>query len=420
VAIPERIRTGRYRYLVVAVIWLAFFFGGFDRAAISLLLVDPGFLQDMGLEGNPERQGLLMTFLLLPYALSNILLGPTADRWGPRKVLTLMTGFWSVAAIWMGAIGSYFLMLVGRVVRGTAEGPLFPVANRYIRYWFPLSERGGANAIWTSGQRVGMTLAVPLLSLAIGMWGWRAALFLQASFVLILVVPATWFLTADAPEDMAGIGEKERDYITQNRATETVKSAGGRGDFSGLMRNYRFWLMVTYHFAVLATFAGLTTWLPKYLRDARGFDVGQMVLFTSLPYLGSFLSSLVFGFLSDRIGNRAALCTLSLAGASISIGLAALASDPVMSALLIVLGMIMWGMSPPIFYAIMQRIVPAPIMATGIGIDNGLANFGAAMAPAVIGFLIAATGSYVAGLLFLAGLGLVGAVGAAVLAIQRY
>ena len=32
--------------------------------------------------------------------------------------------------------------------------------------------------------------------------------------------------------------------------------------------------------------------------------MGQMVLFTSLSYLGSFLSSLVFGFVSDRIGNR--------------------------------------------------------------------------------------------------------------------
>ena len=225
-------RMGRFRYLVVAVIWVAFFFGGFDRAAISLLLVDHGFLQDMGLEGSPERQGLLMTFLLLPYALSNILLGPTADRWGPRKVLTLMTGFWSVAAIWMGAIGSYSLMLIGRVVRGTAEGPLFPVANRYIRYWFPPSERGGANAIWTSGQRVGMTLAVPLLSLAIGMWGWRSALFLQAAFILILVVPAIWFLTADAPEDMAGIGARERDYIMEGRATETGKRCGrGRRPF---------------------------------------------------------------------------------------------------------------------------------------------------------------------------------------------
>jgi ACS family glucarate transporter-like MFS transporter len=411
---------GRRRYGVVIVIWAVFFFGGFDRAAISLLLVDPGFLLDMGLEGNPERQGLLMTFLLLPYALSNIVLGHTADRFGPRKVLTLMTGFWSVAAIWMGAIGSYVLMLVGRVVRGTAEGPLFPVANRYIRYWFPPSERGGANAIWTSGQRVGMTLAVPLLSLAIGMWGWRSAFFLQAAFVLILVVPAIWFLTADAPEAMAGIGAKERDYIAENQPAQPVRGAEGSGDFSGLMHNYRFWLMVTYHFAVLATFAGLTTWLPKYLRDARGFDMGAMVLFTSLSYLCSFLSSLVFGFMSDRIGNRAAFCTLSLAGAAISIGLAALAPDPILSALLMLLGMMMWGISPPIFYAIMQRIVPAPIMAAGIGIDNGLANLGAAMAPAVIGFLIATTGSYLAGLLFLTALGLIGAAGAAVLAVQRY
>jgi len=61
-------------------------------------------------------------------------------------------------------------------------------------------------------------------------------------------------------------------------------------------------------------------------------------------------------------------------------------------------------------------------MATGIGIDNGLATFGAAMAPAVIGFLVAATGSYVSGLLFLAVLGvLIGAGGALLLcSIQGY
>ncbi|MEI7671000.1 MAG: MFS transporter [Deltaproteobacteria bacterium] len=413
-------RVGRYRYLVITVIWLTFFFGGFDRAAISLLMVDHGFLRDMGLEGSPERQGLLMTFLLMPYALSNILLGPAVDRWGARKVLTLMTGLWSVAALWMGSIGSYSLMLVGRVARGTAEGPLFPVANRYIRSWFPPSETGGANAVWTSGNRVGMALAVPLLTLAIGMWGWRSALFLQAFFILILVVPAIWFLTADTPAEMAKMGARERDYINEGRAPAAARRAGRGRELSKLLHNYRFWLMVTYHFAVLATFSGLITWLPKYLRDERGFDVGQMVLFASLPSLGSFLSSLVFGFLSDRIGHRALLCTISLAGAAVSIGLAALATGPLVSAWLVVLGMVMWGMGSPVYYAIMQRIVPASIMATGIGIDNGLANFGAAMAPAVIGFLIAATGSYLAGLLFLALLGLIGAAGAAVLAVQRY
>jgi sugar phosphate permease len=413
-------RVGRCRYLIVAVIWITFFFGGFDRTVISLLIVDHGFLRDMGLEGSPERQGLLMTFLLLPYALSNILLGPTADRWGSRKVLTIMTVFWSVAAFWMGAISSYFMMLIGRVMRGTAEGPLFPVANRYIRYWFPTSERGGANAVWTSGNRVGMALAVPLLTLAIGMWGWRSALFLQAVLILILVVPAIWFLTADTPADMVRMDARERNYINEGQAAEAARRKGEGGGLSSLLHNYRFWLMVIYHFAVLATFSGLITWLPKYLRDERGFEVGQMVLFASLPSLGSFLSSLVFGFLSDRMGHRATLCTISLAGASISIGFSALASGPIMSAWLIVLGMVMWGMGTPIYYAIMQRIVPASIMAAGIGIDNGLANFGAAMAPAAIGFLIATTGTYLAGLLFLAVLGLIGATGVAVLAFQKY
>ncbi len=411
---------GKYRYLVVTVIWVAFFFGGFDRAAVSLLLVDHGFLRDLHLEESPERQGLLMTFLLLPYALSNIFLGPAADRYGPRKVLTLMVGLWSVAAVWMGVISSYSLMLVGRVLRGTAEGPLFPVTNRYIRNWFPSSERGGANAIWTSGQRVGMTLAVPLLTLAIGVWGWRSALFLQAAFIVVLALPSVWFLTADAPESMVKVGQKERDYIAAGREAERAKGPGKSGDLSTLLRDYHFWLMVTYHFAVLATLSGLTTWLPKYLREARGFEVGRMVLFTSLPYLGSFLSSLIFGFLSDRIGRRAVLCTASLAGAAVSIGLAALVPNPIISGLLMVWGMVMWGMGSPVYYAIMQRIIPAPIMATGIGIDNGLANLGSAMAPAVFGFLIGATGSYVPGILFLAVLGLIGAGGALVLAIEKY
>ena len=413
-------RVGRYRYLVVAVIWGTFLIGAFDRTALSLLLADPGFLKDMGLETSPERQGLLMTFLLLPYALSNIFLGHTADRWGPRKVLTVMTGLWSGAAIWMGTISSYATMLVGRVLRGTAEGPLFPVANRYIRYWFPPSERGGANAIWTSGMRAGMTVAVPLLTLAMGTWGWRSALFIQAAFILLLVVPGIWFLTGDAPEDLPRVGIRERNYITEGRSAEKGKITGQSADLSSLLRDYHFWLMVTYHFAVLATFAGLTTWLPKYLRDARGFNIRQMVLFTSLPYLGSFLSSLVFGFLSDRIGRRAFLCTLSLAGAALCVGLAGLVRDPIVCGLLMVWGLIMWGIGTPAYYAIMQRIIPAHIMATGIGIDNGLANFGAAMAPAVIGFLIAATGSYLGGLLFIAVLGLIGAAGAAVLALQRY
>ena len=68
----------------------------------------------------------------------------------------------------------------------------------------------------------------------------------------------------------------------------------------------------------------------------------------------------------------------------------------------------------------MQRLVPDRTMATGIGIDNGLSNFGSALAPAIVGFLIGATGSFLAGLLFLAGVGAVGAIAALVLVRKGY
>jgi hypothetical protein len=41
--------------------------------------------------------------------------------------------------------------------------------------------------------------------------------------------------------------------------------------------------MVTDHFAAMSTFAGLITWLHKYMRDKRDFEVDKMVLFSSLP-----------------------------------------------------------------------------------------------------------------------------------------
>ncbi len=413
-------RIGHYRYLVITVAWLALLMSAFDRSNVSLLLADPTFLRDMGLEGSPERQGLVMTALLLPYALSNIFLSPTADSFGPRRVLAVMAGFWSVAALWLGLAASYPMLLAGRFLRGAAEGPLFPIANRYVRNWFPPAERGGANAIWTGGQRLGLALSVPILAAVIGTLGWRASFFLQAGLAALVTLPAVWCLAADRPEATGRVGEAERAHIVAGRRGDGGKAASGKRSLGDLVANHRYWLAVAYHFTSLAVYFGLITWLPKYLKDARGFDVGQMVLFAALPHLLSTAAGLGFGFLSDRFGRRAAVCAISMAGASAAVWLSALAPDPMVSALLMVLGFGFWGAGPPAYYAIMQRIVPSTIMATGIGIDNGLANFGSAMAPVAVGILIGATGSYMAGLLLLAGMGIAGSVAAVVLALQRY
>ncbi len=420
---PAAARTravGRYRYLLLAVLWLAFFVGASDRATVSVLLADASFLQEMGLQGDPRGQGLLMTLLLVPYALSNVFLGTLADAWGPRRVLAGMLAAWAGAAAFMGAAGTLPSLFAGRIARGLAEGPLFPVANRYVRFWFPPRERGRANGIWLTGQRIGSGVAVPLLAAIVALAGWRSAFFLQAALLALFVLPAVWLLAADTPAKARGVGARERAYVEAELAALASAESGGRRGLGVLLGNYRYWLAVSHHLATLAVYNGLGTWLPQYLREERGFDLAQMAFFAALPYLLSTASTFVFGFVSDRFQRRAVFCTVGLAGAALGILLAALAPDPLASAVSLSLGYLFFGAAMPVYYAIVQRIIPGPIVATGIGVDNGLANLGGALAPLAVGFLIAATASHLPGLLLLAAVGLAGSLATAVLAWQRY
>ena len=145
-----------------------------------------------------------------------------------------------------------------------------------------------------------------------------------------------------------------------------------------------------------------------------------MALFASLPYLLSTATTFAFGFVSDRFTRKAPFCAVGLAVAGLGIMLAAYAPDPLLSAILITLGSAIWGIATPAYYAISQRIIPSAIVATGTGIDNGLANLGASAIPLVVGWLIAVTDSYFAGLMLLAFAGFLGALAMVVLALQRY
>ena len=51
---------------------------------------------------------------------------------------------------------------------------------------------------------------------------------------------------------------------------------------------------------------------------------------------------------------------------------------------------------------------------------NGLANGSSAFAPALIGYFIAITGSYIGGLMFLVGLGALGFLCMFILSLQKY
>ncbi|MBS0976415.1 MFS transporter, partial [Serratia rubidaea] len=61
----------------------------------------------------------------------------------------------------------------------------------------------------------------------------------------------------------------------------------------------------------------------------------------------------------------------------------------------------MWGAGAPNIFALLAKATSSQVSATAGGIFNGLGNFAGALAPVLMGALIAASGNMDSGLLFL-------------------
>jgi hypothetical protein len=78
------------------------------------------------------------------------------------------------------------------------------------------------------------------------------------------------------------------------------------------------------------------------------------------------------------------------------------------------------GINIPMSWSILQAIIPSKLVGTAAGLQNGTSQFIAGLAPAIMGYLIGVTGSYLGGLMYLVAWGTIGAACATVLAFRKY
>lgn len=418
------LRPTRQRVILVLILLVTLLIAYLDRVNVSVLLADNAFLTDMGIKGQPVQMGMLMTLFLIAYGISNVFLSPLGDVLGPRKAMCLSILLWC-ASLFLGGIAATFtIMLAARVVLGIGEGMHWPMQSKYVKNWFPPHERGKANAVWVVGLMAGPAIAMPFLTWAIQLFGWRASFFILV-FLGLLPLILLWFWTTDYPHQHKGANKAECELIEAGQKAETeLEAQAGHTTLWENMKvfifNYRFWLVTLYYFCLASIFWGTMAWLPSYLKVARGFSWAAMGAWSSLPYILGIASVLASGYISDKIGRRAPLGIVSMLGASAGIYFGAFAPDNTTAALLISFGIASIGLGIAPAWALVQHIVPGKAIGAGAGMMNGISNGGSAFSPVLMGFFISVTGSYVGGLMFLVGLGMFAACCAAVLAYQKY
>ncbi|MDE3103721.1 MAG: MFS transporter [Acidobacteriota bacterium] len=271
----------RWYFVVLVVVAIAISY--FDRQTLPVAI----HAMQHSIPLSEQQFSYLQTAFLLTYASLYVIGGRMLDRVGTRRGFVLIMVWWSLACMLHGAANGFWLLLTARLLLGAGEGGAFPAATRVVAEWMAPAERSTAMGFINGGTAVGSLLAPPMIGWLLLHSGWRAV-FVAAGLCGLAWV-AWWLVAYDTGSP------------TVTRNTLDARLLALRIPWMVLLRQRKVQSLVFAKFMSDAAWYFLLFWLPKYLYDARGFDVKQVSAYGWIPYAASGLGSVVGGWSSSRL-----------------------------------------------------------------------------------------------------------------------
>jgi ACS family hexuronate transporter-like MFS transporter len=236
-------------------------------------------------------KALLDSAFLLAYGLMYVGGGRLMDVLGTRRGFLIIMIFWSLACASHGFAGGVIALAASRLLLGIGEGGGFPAATRVVAEWFPARDRATAMGLINAGTGVGGVIAPPLIAAIIlnvhwlGLSSWRWVFFITGALGLLWTV--WWFRLYQTPVDA-----KPSDF---KPPTVPMRE---------LLRFRETWGVVGAKFLSDAAWYFYMFWLPKYLLDARGFNIKAVGSVAWIPFAAAALGCVVGGGLSSWLLHR--------------------------------------------------------------------------------------------------------------------
>jgi ACS family hexuronate transporter-like MFS transporter len=240
-----------------------------------------------------EQFSYLQSAFLLAYAFMYAGGGKLADALGTRRGFTVIMLFWSFACLSQGFALGFAMLAISRFLLGLGEGGGFPAATRAVAEWFPIKQRATAMGIINGGTAVGAVAAPPLIAAILTFASWRWIFFLAGAIGLAWTM--WWHFSYFVPVTPA---EEEREL--QGFTSSSAKDLR----WTSLLCIRETWGLVAAKFLSDAAWYFYLFWLPKYLYDARGFDIKAVGKLAWIPYAASGIGCLIGGSFSSYLIHR--------------------------------------------------------------------------------------------------------------------
>lgn len=247
-------------------------------------------------------QGIVLSSFFWGYIVTHLPGGMLAEKFGGKyslglgilstAIFTLLT---PVAVEW----GDVTALIVLRVLMGLGEGTTFPALNAMLAQWTPPEERSMIGSLVFAGAQLGTVFGTLLSGMILHYYSWPAV------FYVFGMLGALWFLVwvlvcYNNPYEHPFISEKEVKYLHERMSEHTHKKPPPV-PWRHMMTSLPVWALIAAQIGHDWGFFTMVNDLPKYMSSVLHYSIKSNGLYSSLPYLVMWLSSILTSWLADRM-----------------------------------------------------------------------------------------------------------------------
>lgn len=251
------------------------------------------FLVENGVYRWDQAQiGWLIGIPVLTGSLMRLPVGLLTDKFGGRKIYTILLLLSAIPMYLLGSVHSYAGFLWASLGFGLS-GASFAVGIAFTSVWFSKERQGTALGIFGAGNAgtaitsMGAPLLLKKLTLVgSNIEGWRAAPKIYAAALMMMAVLFFVFTTEKKTEHAAG---------------------RSLGQMLSPLKHLRVWRFGFYYFLVFGCFVALAQWLIPYYVGVYGMSLAMAGLLAATFSLPVGFIRAFGGWLSDKVGARSVM-----------------------------------------------------------------------------------------------------------------
>jgi MFS transporter, Spinster family, sphingosine-1-phosphate transporter len=278
----KTIKVFPYKWELIILLWLAFFFNQADRQIFNVVL--PAIRSELNL--TDSDMGLISSILILVYGILVPVAGYIGDRTNKKYVLMISLFVWSTSTLFTGmSVLLIHLVFLQSIATGGGEAFYSPSANALISEHHN-NTRATAMSIHQTALYAGIIMSGYLAGWIADHFGWRIAFYIFGSFGILLSFVIAIRLKDSFPSESKEDGSKK---VLINEALRMFFKKPTA-------------LLLTLAFAgMIFVNVGFMTWMPTYLHEKFGFSLAQSGFnATFYHYTAAFIGVLLGAAVADR------------------------------------------------------------------------------------------------------------------------